>query len=230
MSGRAFQRIPYVVQVEFRTASSFLVTYSVNLSRGGIFLETDHSAEVGSLINLQFTVPGTGPINLVGRVTWRRSPEQLEDGPPGLGIEFQNMDAELGSVIDRLVTGYQGLKVLLFASQQQERDLLARLVRAVMSTAEVTAVADAREAEALLPQSVDIAVIDTDKSSEEALRIVRRAKSNMPSIPVLAMASSLKGRARAQDAGADEIASNPPQFHEFRARLVRAISRPLSVR
>ena len=52
--------MPYTVQVEFRTASSFLVTYSVNLSRGGLFLETDAPIPAGSGISLDLVVPGHG--------------------------------------------------------------------------------------------------------------------------------------------------------------------------
>ena len=65
MTGRAFQRIPYVVKVEFRTPSSFLVAYSINLSRGGIFLETEHPAAIGDSIALEFAVPGLWPIQVI---------------------------------------------------------------------------------------------------------------------------------------------------------------------
>ena len=48
MSEREYERMPYRVQIEFRTASSFLVAYSVNLSRGGLFLETEADVPTGS--------------------------------------------------------------------------------------------------------------------------------------------------------------------------------------
>src|SRR5215208_1638759 len=99
MSDREHERIPYSVQVEFRTASSFLVAYSVNLSRGGLFLETDAEVPAGSEIGLSFAVPGAGPIALTGVVAWRRGRENVE-GPPGLGIEFHDTGAMLGSTID----------------------------------------------------------------------------------------------------------------------------------
>jgi len=57
MSEREHQRIPYAVEVEFRTASSFLVAYSVNVSRGGLFLETEHEVPVGAQITLRLAVP-----------------------------------------------------------------------------------------------------------------------------------------------------------------------------
>src|SRR5690349_18653862 len=105
MSEREHQRIPYAVEVEFRTASSFLVAYSVNLSRGGLFLETEHEVPVGVEINLRLAVPGSGPMGLSGQVAWRRGRES-NDGPPGIGIEFVELGDELGAIIDRLVAGY----------------------------------------------------------------------------------------------------------------------------
>ena len=47
MTDRDQARMPYTVQVEFRTPSSFLVAYSVNLSRGGLFIETDADIPTG---------------------------------------------------------------------------------------------------------------------------------------------------------------------------------------
>jgi uncharacterized protein (TIGR02266 family) len=230
MSGRAFQRIPYAVQVEFRTASSFLVAYSLNLSRGGMFLETEHQAEVGSLITLQFTVPDAGPMRLVGRVSWRRTGKEHE-GPPGLGVEFVDMGDEIGEVIDGLVTGYKGLTILLLVNRKQDRDALARFIRAVMTTAEIAAAATLQQAEELLARAVDIAVVDIDSNSNEALYFIRRAKVSAPPVPVLAITGTPKGHAQAISAGADEIiATNPPSFDELRMRLVQTLGRPSTVR
>ena len=89
--------MPYAVQVEFRTASSFLVAYSVNLSRGGLFLETDADIPTGALMTLDFSVPGAiGMASLNGVVAWRRG--SGEEGPAGLGIEFQDVAPQLGAL------------------------------------------------------------------------------------------------------------------------------------
>ena len=84
MSDREYERIPYSMQVEFRTASSFLVAYSVNLSRGGMFIETDSEVPTGVLLALDLQVPGAGLLQLVGLVAWRRGVDS-PDGPAGLG-------------------------------------------------------------------------------------------------------------------------------------------------
>src|SRR5581483_8777925 len=113
MSDREHERVPYAVQVEFRTASSFLVAYSVNLSRGGMFLETDAEVPTGALLNLELLVPGTGSISLLGMVAWRRGPES--EGPVGVGIEFQDVAPQLGSAIDTLVASFHGVQILVLS-------------------------------------------------------------------------------------------------------------------
>src|SRR5829696_1260546 len=90
MPERAHERMPYSMQVEFRTASSFLVAYSVNLSRGGLFIETDADIPTGALITVDLGVPSAGQVPLNGVIAWRRGTDSHE-GPPGLGIEFQDV-------------------------------------------------------------------------------------------------------------------------------------------
>src|SRR5262245_6601030 len=103
MAEREHGRMPYSVQVEFRTPSSFLVAYSVNLSRGGLFIEIDADIPTGAPLTVDFGIPTVGQISLNGAVSWRRGAES-PDGPPGLGVEFDDVAPQLGSVIDRLVS------------------------------------------------------------------------------------------------------------------------------
>ncbi|HEY8146893.1 MAG TPA: PilZ domain-containing protein, partial [Kofleriaceae bacterium] len=86
MGERVHDRVPICMRVQFRNASSFLVAYTVNLSRGGVFLETEETLTVGSEIALQLEVPQAGPVLLSGHVTWRREQPDI-DGPIGIGIE-----------------------------------------------------------------------------------------------------------------------------------------------
>jgi uncharacterized protein (TIGR02266 family) len=227
MTGRAFQRIPYVVKVEFRTASSFLVAYSINLSRGGIFLETEHPAAIGDAIALEFTVPGLGPIQVTGRVAWQRPPGL--DGPAGVGIQFQDVDENLGRIIDGLIATFKGVRVLVLCARDQDGPLLTRLIRSVVATADVTASSDFRQAANQLTDDMDLAIIEVDIYTDIALDLVRRAKARTPPIPVIALASHETLRVQARRAGADEVISNPPAFQEFQRILVRALGRPVRV-
>jgi uncharacterized protein (TIGR02266 family) len=228
MPEREYERMPYSVQVEFRTASSFLVAYSVNLSRGGMFIETDTELPSGVLVTLELNVPGAGVLHLIGIVAWRRGHES-PDGPPGIGVEFQDVAPQLGSAIDKLVSSFNGVQILLLSGDRQDRTTLARSIKSIISTAEILQVADAAVAATLLTSEIDLAVIDVDYDPDGALEILRSAKLVSPRVPTIAITSSIKLREQARAAGADELASNPPPFAELQILLVRAMGRPVSV-
>jgi uncharacterized protein (TIGR02266 family) len=229
MSDREYDRIPYSVQVEFRTASSFLVAYSVNLSRGGLFIETESEVPTGVLLSLDLVVPGAGVLNLVGIIAWRRGHDS-PDGPAGIGIEFQDVAPQLGSAIDKLVSSFNGVQILLLSGDRQDRTTLARSIKSIISTAEILQAADANVAATLLTSEIDLAVVDVDFDPEGAVQTLRAAKLLTPRVPTVAIAASPKLREYARAAGADEIATNPPPFGELQVVLVRALSKPASVR
>jgi len=229
MSDREYDRIPYAVQVEFRTASSFLVAYSVNLSRGGIFVETEAEVPTGVPITLDLQVPGAGLLRLIGVVAWRRSPNS-PDGLPGLGIEFQDVGPQLGSTIDKLVSSFHGVHILVLSGDRQDRTSLARSIKSIISTAEILQAADAEVAATLLTNEIDLAVVDVDFDTEGALQTLRAAKLLSLKVPTVALTASPKLRELARAAGADELATNPPPFAELQVVLVRALSKPVSVR
>ncbi len=228
MTDREYDRMPYTVQVEFRTASSFLVAYSVNLSRGGLFLETNQDIPSGSITEVSLQVPGAEPILLVGMVAWRRG-EDSPDGPPGLGIEFQDVPPQLGGVIDHLVSKFHGVHILVLSGDRQDRTTLARSIKSIIATAEIMQAADASVAAALMTSEVDLAVVDVDFDAEAGLATIRAAKELSPPVPTVAITASAKLRELARAAGADELASNPPPFAELQVVLVRALSKPMKV-
>jgi uncharacterized protein (TIGR02266 family) len=228
MSGRIHKRVPFSATVEFRTPSSFLVAYSVNMSRGGMFLETEQMAEPGAPVSVQLTAPGLGPIALAGAVSWRR-PAGHPDGPPGLGISFRDVGDALGRIIDELIARYEGIRVLVLSGRHDDREALKRMVRSILSTAEVLSAGEPDIARTLLAEDVDVAVIDVDTNTEEAVGLIEAARRKRPPIPTIALCGGDVSLIRARDGGADEIASNPPPFGELQTLLVRAIGRPSKV-
>jgi len=222
--------MPYVVQVEFRTPSSFLVAYSVNLSRGGMFVETDADIPVGAGVTIELAIPNAGTIELDGLVAWRRVAEVGADGPPGLGVEFQDVAPQLGSLIDRLVTGFHGVQLLLLSGDRQDRTTLARNIKSIISTAEITQAADAQVAATVLTSEVDLAIVDVDFDLEGGLATLRAAKQQQPPVPTIALSSNAASREQAVIAGADELLPNPPPFADLQVVLVRALGKPLAVR
>lgn len=221
--------MPYAVQVEFRTASSFLVAYSVNLSRGGLFLETDADIPTGALMTLDFAVPGSGTSSLNGVVAWRRGTSEAE-GPPGIGIEFQDVAPQLGAMIDRLVTTFRGVQMLLVSGDRQDRTSLARNIKSIISTAEITQAADANVASTVLTHEIDLTIVDVDFDMEGGLSVLRQAKAQNPPVPTIALTSKPELREQLLASGADEILPNPPPFADLQVVLVRALGKPIAIR
>jgi DNA-binding NtrC family response regulator len=168
-------------------------------------------------------------LSLVGIVAWRRGHDS-PDGPAGIGIEFQDVAPQLGSAIDRLVSSFHGVQILLLSGDRQDRTTLARSIKSIISTAEILQAADANVAATLLTSEIDLAVVDVDFDPEGAVQTLRAAQLLSPKVPTVAIAASPKLRDYARAAGADEIATNPPPFGELQIVLVRALSKPASVR
>ena len=221
--------MPYAVAVEFRSPSSFLIAYSLNLSRGGLFVETQQGFAPGTPLDLGFRVPGAGEITLQGVVSWQREAGS-PDGPPGVGVEFSDISAQLGDFIDQLVAGFSGIQVLLLATDTKDRSSLTRMVKSIVSSAEVLQASDGNVAATLITDDVDLAVIDIDGDPESALDTVRAARKLAPPVPVIALASTKRLRDHARAAGADELAGNPPAFEELQLAVMRALARPTAVR
>jgi uncharacterized protein (TIGR02266 family) len=220
----------YAVQVEFRTASSFLVAYSINLSRGGLFLETDADVPTGAAMTLDLTVPTAGTTSVNGVVAWRRPPGEPSVGPPGLGVEFQDIAPALGALIDRLVTGFRGVQILLLSGDRQDRTTLARNIKSIFSTAEITQAADANIAASVMTHEIDVAIVDVDFDLEGGLAIIRAAKAQQPPVPAIAITSNASYREQAVAAGTDELLANPPPFADLQVVLVRALGKPVAIR
>jgi uncharacterized protein (TIGR02266 family) len=71
-----------------------LTNYSVNLSTGGIFIETTELLPIDSSLIIQFTLPENGQIiKCAGRVAWINHPESIKNQnlPIGMGLQFINL-------------------------------------------------------------------------------------------------------------------------------------------
>ena len=70
--------------------------WCANLSRGGLFLQTDQPFGAGRRILVEITLPDGHRVEAVGRVAWTRlSPTQGERGDSnGVGVEFLALAVE----------------------------------------------------------------------------------------------------------------------------------------
>jgi uncharacterized protein (TIGR02266 family) len=101
-------RIPARLRIRFGTGGTESLTdYSVNLSTGGVFIETVNILPEDTALKIDFLLPEGNVVRCRGRVAWnnppaRRKSEQL---PPGMGIQFLDLSlADLALVRDYVET------------------------------------------------------------------------------------------------------------------------------
>ncbi len=224
-------RLPISLKVAYRTAGAFLVSYSVNLSKGGIFLETAQPLAVGETVSLGFEVPGAGDLQVEGVVAWVR--QGSTDGmPDGMGIQFQTLDERYGERIDLMVRNFLGLTVLVVAASPDRLALLARYVRSII-TCEIVEATNPQVAEVALEGGPDLVIVDLDVRPDLGMRTIaaarKQAQAQAHPIPVILLAGDANARAQAKAAGADEALATPPSYHDLQAAVIRTLSRPSAV-
>lgn len=76
---------------------NLMANYSVNISSGGVFLETVRILPVDTMLIVKFKLPHTDPIiTCNARVAWTNEPEGLSkfNLPPGMGLQFLDLPPE----------------------------------------------------------------------------------------------------------------------------------------
>ena len=97
---RSFPRHPIEVDIGFFSESNFYAGLTQDISEGGLFVATRQVLPVGTEVNVTFTLPGVREIRADGIVAWQRDPLH---GDPGMGIQFNHLEAEDRALIQRFV-------------------------------------------------------------------------------------------------------------------------------
>jgi len=99
---RRSARTEFVVRVDYSTVDQLFSDFATNINEGGLFVETDRPHPVDTEVSLHFRIPGDGePIRVHGKVVWTRGSGRGE--PPGMGIEFGELDPPSRRRVDELV-------------------------------------------------------------------------------------------------------------------------------
>lgn len=88
-----------------------LSEYSLNISTGGVFLETADPLPTGTPLSLEFRLPNRHePIVSQARVAWINDPQRVSKPhlPPGMGVQFLDLSlADLQAVRDFVQTEFR---------------------------------------------------------------------------------------------------------------------------
>ncbi len=93
---RTLPRVTLEVDVDLSSDSHFFTGLSGDISEGGLFVSTYRSVDVGSEVDLEFSLP-TGAVQTRGLVRWHRDASPY--GPPGIGIEFDLLSEQERKII-----------------------------------------------------------------------------------------------------------------------------------
>jgi len=104
---RLDERVPTQIRVRLKypDVETFLERYATNISRGGIFIQTQRTKPPGTLIRFEFQLQDASPvIRGEGRVSWVVAYDSAHaERAYGMGVKFTRLDARSKSFIDRIV-------------------------------------------------------------------------------------------------------------------------------
>ena len=88
------------INKEFDSFDAFVSEYVTNISQTGVFIRSRQPLDIGTKVNLKFTVlmDEIETVEGVGEVV------RVHDNPPGIGVVFTELSAYSKTIIQRLLT------------------------------------------------------------------------------------------------------------------------------
>ncbi len=91
------RRISTCIEAEFEAGGRRASGTIKNVGEGGLFVRTTSIPEEGDSLDLSFSLPGTGELNLSGLVWWTNS--NGERGRPGFALRVFDDSTELRELL-----------------------------------------------------------------------------------------------------------------------------------
>jgi len=103
-AARDYTRVQLKTNINLGSDSNFFTGFSTDISEGGIFVATVETVPQGTKVDLDFTLPGGRPLKASGVVRWlREQNDHTPDLMPGMGVQFQDLQPEIASLISDFV-------------------------------------------------------------------------------------------------------------------------------
>lgn len=231
MSGSKVERAPrvgMVLEVQYRNAGQFLVSYCTNLSRGGLFVSTRDPEPIGTELVLSLRVPGRAlPVTLRAEVCWNRT-EDSSEGPAGMGLRFADVDAMLGDHIDHLVTNAEPLHIDLVGRSDHASAHLHALLRSLVNC--VTRQLSLRPGVAEVIGRADLVVVDLDGDPRVGLDLLEQLHARPSPPPIIALCGSREPELRARVSRRATIVPTPVDKRELQLKVLETLGQVQFVR
>lgn len=106
-NSRRDMRTPITLKIKFKSASldQFIERYSVDVSRGGIFIRTKEPLAVGTQLKFEFQLQDASSLIAgEGTVVWIREHDPNRSGvAPGMGVKFDKLQPQSQQVLDKIL-------------------------------------------------------------------------------------------------------------------------------
>jgi uncharacterized protein (TIGR02266 family) len=104
---RRDMRTPITLKIKFKSSNleQFIERYSVDVSRGGIFIRTKEPLPVGTQLRFEFQLQDAQSLIAGdGTVVWIREHDPARQGvAPGMGVRFDKLAVESQKVLDKIL-------------------------------------------------------------------------------------------------------------------------------
>jgi uncharacterized protein (TIGR02266 family) len=241
---RTSPRVEGTFRVCYRSIDELLVAYSSDLSKGGMFLQSDRFLPVNAVLRLQLELePGAAEIPIICRVVYVRDEKtgRAVGKPAGMGIEFLDLTNECLQLIEAFIgekmtggeplplpTRARRLSVLIVDDDAGCRTLAAQPFRQRGDYVRVAN--DGFDALALcLKEPPDLIVSDVNMPRMDGWNLLRmvRARPTLASVPFvfLTTLSGEEERLRGYQLGVDDYVGKPFRGKELQARVDRIMER-----
>jgi len=101
---RAGPRAMIKIEIIYKEAGSFVRSYILNLSNGGLFVKAENPLPLDTHVMIQLTLPGeTEPMEIEGIIVWINFKARKSSFPKGMGVKFISLNEEDAVKIKALV-------------------------------------------------------------------------------------------------------------------------------
>jgi uncharacterized protein (TIGR02266 family) len=229
-------RVPQVLRVQ-NPEAALLRDFTENLSKGGLFVQTDRPFVVGQELALALSFPGLlNPVEVVGTVAWVRPASAAAPGGVGIRVERDQDRQRLGEILssagqtrasDRAALPAEGYRVLIVEDNPHIVEMYSYVLKKLASgelagkiPLEVHFSPDGHHAlQQLLERQGRFSLVMTDLYMPvmDGFALIERIRSEamLKSIPVVAIsAGGPEARERAMQLGVDIYLRKPVRFQE----------------
>lgn len=241
---RQDERFPFVLKVQYPDRAS-VADATENLSRSGLFIQTEQPWQVGDIVPLALSFPGLlDPIEIVGRVTWIRP--GLGSGVGGVGVAVQtDADRRRLETLLALSTGEgaqagtavpaTGYRVLIVEDNPHIIEMYSYVLKKLAANdlqgrvpLEVHFAPDGHHAfNQLKDAKFNLLMTDLYMPVMDGFQLVEkvRADENLKKIPIVAIsAGGRDAQEKAMEVGVDIFLRKPVRFAEVLETVKRLLN------